>query len=84
MQTSTFTFDNEVGGVMLVETTIIPSLCAEFDPNGAYTIGYRFFSICIEDMSIARLDEDDVRAFYKTLKSRKDRISLYYIMKEAF
>jgi len=83
-ESQTYTFQDKNGMTMLIEETIYPSMCAEFDPNGAFSLGYRFFLILLEDMSITKMDAEEVKAFYKNMNCRKDRISLYYIMKNCY
>jgi hypothetical protein len=84
LESRTFTLQDKNGMTMLVEETIYPSMCAEFDPNGAFTIGYQFFLLCTQNLWIVKMSKQDVKEFYKNMNSRKDRISLYYIIKEQF
>jgi len=67
--------------VLLVEETVIPSMCAEFDPNGDYTLGYRFYIVGLDDLSVIGIPTDEARGFYKGMQIRRERIQLWYILK---
>jgi len=74
-------YTNDEGMMVIAQGFEIPSMCREFDPNPEQS-WYDFFRLDFETKTIVPLKEEEVKRFYKTLKRRKERIDIWFSMKE--
>lgn len=68
-------FEGPQGKLVLAQTSEVP-----YNEGG---IGYSFYLIDLAAGTNKQMNKEEVKAFYKELKDRSQRISLWYCMKDA-
>lgn len=79
------TSKGEMNKTLFIVEQEIPSMCAEFDPNGAYFTAYTFYLITVKrngKASLRKITEKEVREIYKRAITRHVRLTLWGILKE--
>lgn len=76
-------FLNEQGERVMTDHFSVPSMCPEFDPHGCSNEGCTFWKVNLKTKRVSPMKEKKVRAFYKTLKLRQERVDFWLYMKAA-
>ena len=75
--------DNNNNEYIVVQTFTIPSMCPEFDPDGAYTEHLTIWKFNLHKKAVARLGYAEAESYYRSIKGKKERLLYWRALKEV-